>query len=169
MFSNKANRPKVANFKVYVLILMLVPVALLIKIQPAHALPATFQDSCFNPRVKLINVSQPEDGVLLTANCTATNPPGSGLPAVVTLPTELDLNGIDLTNNALTVPVSPVDRASTFQNRCISTTFRVAGKMLFASCFVNAPGSSIRTLRVTLQGISNIGGRLVYDYAEDGF
>ncbi len=164
MFSNRANRPKVTNFKVYALILMLMPVALLIKTQPVHALPATFQDSCFNAQVKYINVSQPGDGVLLTANCIARNPPGSGLPPVVTLPTELDLNGIDLSNGALTVPVSPVDRPSTFQNRACSS-FRVSGNTLSVRCILPTP----TTLTVTLQDISNIGGRLVYDYAEDGF
>jgi hypothetical protein len=166
MFSNRANRPKVANFKVYALILMLVPVVLLIKIQPAHAKPATFQDSCFNPQVKLINVSQPQDGVFLTATCRAVNPPGSGLPGVEDRPTEIDLNGIDLSNNALTVPDSPVDKSSTFQNRCGG--IKVSGNIVSARCYITAL-RRFDTLSVTLQGISNIGGMLVYDYAEDGF
>jgi hypothetical protein len=168
MFSNKANRPKVTNFKVYALILMLMPVAFLIKTQPVQAAPATFAETCTNAQVKLINASQRQDGVVLSADCDAYNPPGSGLPGVVTRPTQLDLNGIDLSDNDLTVPNDPVDKPSTFQNQCNRNTFTLSGNILLARCYVTVLGRFV-TLSVTLQGISNVDGKLVYDYAEDGF
>jgi hypothetical protein len=159
MFSNKVNRPKVANFKVYALILMLMPVALLIKIQPVHAIPSTFGRTCINIQVKLINVSQPEDGVELTADCERG--PKSFIP------TQMELTGIGVTPDGfLTIPASPVDTASSFQLKCID--YKViklspgSRTQLQAMCRRGSSPVADFLVQAPLPDIANYFGNLVY-------
>jgi CVNH domain len=156
----KTNRPRVANFKVYALILMLVPVAssLIGKVPAAHAQgfpDATFGQTCSSARVEAINVSQPEDGVMLTATC----PDSTGNPKV----SQIDLIEIVNNNGKLEyengILLLSQDTDSSFLTSCFSPI--VTGSRLFAFC---KDGSGVPTgADLQLQGITNINGELKYN------
>jgi hypothetical protein len=151
----KANPLLSTSFKfspmgfIFVLILM-------ISCKPAYADDSTFQNTCRNIILSFINLTEPEDGVLLKANCQ--NEQGEELA------TEIELTGIDNKNGKLTVSPQYVDRQSTFQLTCDNIAFTPNDNQLFARC--KKEDDSFEETSVRLQDISNNNGTLIYSSLE---